>query len=170
MSAQQYQFVIDGQYVGGVDSLLYPTDLIQGSYAWGVNVINRGGVVQTRPGKRRITSFCGHNAQGMCWVRTMDDRNFKLVAIDGKIYWARYPFVKWTQMTGVTFLPDAPRIYFCNAEQAIIYNPDNSIALLPDPKNIVFMQDGTSTPCYWDTDDFSSGKVCLLYTSPSPRD
>ena len=172
MSAQQQQFVIDGQYTGGVDSLLYPTDLIPSTYAWGVNVVNRGGVVQTRPAKRRVTSFCGRNAQGHFWVRTMDDRNYKLIAIDGKIYWAPYPFTAWTQMAGVTFLADAPRIYFCNAEQAAYYDVSDNIVILPQPKNIVFMQDGTSTPCYWDTDDFTSGKVDLSYVTtgspPSP--
>lgn len=168
MSAQQYQFVLDTGYVGGVDSLLYPTDLTQGCYAWGVNIVNRGGVVQTRPAKRRLVSFCGHTAQGMFWVRTMDDRNFKLVAVDGKVYWAPYPFRKYTLMDGVVFNPDAPRLWFCNAEQAIEFNPDNSIRLLDKPKNIVFMQDGTSTPCYWDTDDFSSGKADLSYVTGNP--
>ena len=168
MSAQQFQFVIDGQYVGGVDSLLYPTDLTQGCYAWGVNVINRGGVVQTRPAKRRVTSFCGHNAQGAYWVRTMDDRNFKLVAIDGKVYWAPYPFKVWTQMANVNMLADAPRLYFCNAEQAIVYDESNNIVLLPQPKNIVLIQDGTSTPCYWDTDDMSNGLVDLSYVTGNP--
>ena len=57
MSAQQFQFSIDGQYTGGVDSLLYPTDLAPGTYAWGVNVINRGGVVQTRPGQTTGSKF-----------------------------------------------------------------------------------------------------------------
>ena len=161
MSAQQYQFVIDGQYVGGVDSYLYPTDLVQGTYAWGVNIINRGGVCQTRPSKRRVISFCGHNAQGMYWVRTMDDRNFKLVAIDGQVYWAPYPFTSYTLMAGVNFLADARRIYFCNAEQAIQYDSGNNIVLLPNPKNIVLMQDGTSTPCYWDTDTMASGLADL---------
>jgi hypothetical protein len=168
MSALQFQFVIDGQYTGGVDSLLYPTDLIPGTYAWAVNLVNRGGVVQTRPAKRRVISFAGHNAQGAYWVRTMDDRNYKLIAIDGRVYWAPYPFKVWTQMTGVTFLADAPRIYFCNAEQAIVFNPDNSIAILPQPKNIVLMQDGTSTPCFWDTTDFSSGLVDLAHVTGNP--
>ena len=168
MSAQQYQFSIDGQYTGGVDSLLYPTDLIPGTYAWLVNGINRGGVVQTRPAKRRVTSFCGRNAQGAYWVRTMDDRNYKLIAIDGNVYWAPYPFKVWTQMEGVNFLADAPRIYFANCEQAIIYDSSNNIQLLPNPKNIVLMQDGTSTPCYWDTSDFSSGLADLSYVTGNP--
>jgi hypothetical protein len=135
--------------------------LAQGTYAWGVNVINRGGVVQTRPGKKRIKSFCGRKGQGHYWVRTIDDRNYELVAVDGKVYWSPFPFTVWTQMAGVTFRSDADRIWFANGIQAIYYDVSNNIVLLPNPKNVVLMQDGTSQPCYWDTSDFSSGTVSL---------
>lgn len=167
MSAQQFQFVLDGPWPGGVDSFLYPTDLIPGTYAWGVNVVNRGGIVQTRPGKHRVVSFCGRIAQGAHWCRTLNDENYLLVAIDGKVYWAPFPFLTWTQATGVVLDPNAPRVYFCTAEQAVYYNPDDTIALLPTPKNQVFMQDGVSTPCYWDATDFTSGQVTNSYITGS---
>jgi hypothetical protein len=168
MGAQNYQIIIDGQWVGGVDSFLYPTDLAQGTYNWGVNIVNRGGVVQTRPTKRRVKSFCGHIAQGHYWVRTLDDRHYEIVAIDGKVYWSPWPFTDWTQMSGVNFLPDAERIWFSNAEQAIEYDASNNIVLLPQPKNILLMQDGSSLPCYWDTSDFSSGVVNLQHVTGNP--
>lgn len=178
MGQQNLQIVLDGQYVGGVDSFLYPTDLAQGTYAWGVNVTNRGGIVQTRPGKRLVVSFCGHRAQGAYWVRTMDDRHFKLVAIDGNVFWAPFPFSRgtWQQLPGVKFSPTAQWIYFQNTEQAIQYDSSNFITLLPNPKNVVFMQDGVSQPCYWDVgaqgatpDQFSSGIVDDNYVTGSPR-
>lgn len=168
MGAQNQPFIIDGQWTGGVDSLLYPSDLVQGTYAWGVNITNRGGVVQTRPPKRRVKSFCGRKAQGHYWVRTMDDYNYEMVAIDGQIYWSLFPFTDWTHLSGVTFRPDVDRIWFCNAIQAIQYNPDNSIALLPQPKNIVLMQDGISKPCFWDTSDYSSGIVDVSHLTGNP--
>lgn len=177
MGQQNLQIVLDGQYVGGVDSFLPPTDLQQGTYAWGVNGTNRGGVFQTRPGKKKIVSFCGRKAQGHYWVRTMDDRNYKMVAIDGKIYWAQFPFTKggWSQLPGVTFDPTAEWIYFCNTEQAIKYDNANNIVLLPNPKNVVFMQDGVSRPCYWDigpqgatSDTFRSGIVDVSYVTGTP--
>src|SRR5258706_5039084 len=130
MSAQNEQIIMDGQWTGGVDSFLYPTDLVQGTYAWGVNTVNRGGVIQTRPAKRRVKSFCGRKAQGHVWVRTLDDRNYELVAIDGKIYWSRFPFTDWTQLSGVTFRSDVDRIWFCNTEQAIKYDASNFIVLI----------------------------------------
>src|SRR6516162_5871067 len=109
MGKQNDQFILDGQYVGGCDSLLYPTDLAPGTYAWGVNIVNRGGIVQTRPGKRHVVSFSGRNGQGVYWVRTIDDRNYACVAIDGQVYWSPFPFVQgtWTQMLGVNFDPSA---------------------------------------------------------------
>lgn len=169
MGAQNEQFIIDGQWTGGVDSLLYPSDLIQGTYAWLVNGVNRGGVVQTRPAKRRIKSFCGRKAQGHFWVRTFDDRNYEMVAIDGKVYWSIFPFSDWTPLENVTFRPDVDRIWFCNGEQAIEYGPDNAIVVLPNPKNIVLMQDGTSLPCYWDLSDFSNGVVDNKYVTGVPK-
>jgi hypothetical protein len=168
MAVQNAPFVIDGQYTGGCDSLMYPTDLAQGCYAWGCNIINRGGVIQTRPGKRRVKSFCGRKAQGHYWVRTMDDRNYELVAVDGQVYWAPFPLTTWTRMGGVTFRSDADRIWFANGVQAIQYDVSNNIVLLPNPKNIVLMQDGTSQPCYWDTSDFSSGIVNTSYLTGAP--
>jgi hypothetical protein len=159
MGANAWQFVLDGQWVGGVDSLLYPTDLAQGGYAWGVNVINRGGVIQTRPGKRLVQSFCGRLAQGHHWCRTIDDRNFELVAIDGLVYVSAFPFNNWTQLSGVAFSSTAPRIYFETALQAYTYDISNNIVLLPNPVNIVLMQDGVSTPCFWNAMDQSSGTV-----------
>jgi hypothetical protein len=168
MGAQAYQFIIDGQYVGGVDSLLYATDLLQGTYAWGVNIVNRGGIIQTRPGKARVKSFCGHKGQGVHWCRTLDDHNYLLVAIDGQVYWAPFPFSTWTHLSGVNLDPNVDRIYFCTAEQAIYYDASNNIVELPQPKNIVFIQDGLNTPCYWDATDFSSGPVNVSYVTGDP--
>src|SRR5215469_4753264 len=167
MGAQNLQIILDGQWIGGTDSFLYPTDLAPGTYAWGVNGINRGGIFQTRPGKRRVVSFCGHRAQGAYWVRTIDDRNYKMVAVDGQVYTAPFPFKTWTHLTGVNFSANAERIYFCNTLQAIKYNPDNTIAVI-EPKNLVLIQDGVSEPCYWDLYDFSNGIVNEIYVTGSP--
>lgn len=169
MPALNMPFLIDGQYVGGCDSLLYPTDLVPGTYAWGVNIINRGGVAQTRPGKKKLQSFCGRKAQGHYWARTVDDRNYELVAVDGLIYWAPFPFGNWTQLAGVHLRPDVDFVWMCNTIQAAYYNSANEIQLLPQPRNIVFFQDGYSTPCYWQLDDFSSGPVTTGYVTGTPR-
>jgi hypothetical protein len=172
MPQQQLPFIIDGQYIGGCDSLFYPTDLAQGTYAWGVNIINRGGIVQTRPGKRYIISFCGRKAQGLYWVRTIDDRNYILVAVDGHVYWSPFPFTKgtWNKLPGVAFDTYTDWIYFCNTVQAIQYDSVGNITII-EPRNVVIMQDGINLPCYWQLDDFSSGIINDAYIpgNPSPK-
>jgi hypothetical protein len=92
----------------------------------------------------------------------MDDRNYEFVAIDGLVYYSEFPFQTWTQLSGVQFSSSAPRVYFETGEQAIIYNADTSIATI-EPKNIVIMQDGVSTPCYWDAATFASGQINTAY-------
>jgi hypothetical protein len=106
-----------------------------------------------------VISFCGWIAQGAHWCRTLDDRNFILVAIDGAVYYAPFPFISWTKIPGVSFSASAERVYFCTGEQAIQYDVSNNIVLLPNPVNIVTMQDGVSTPCYWNAMDFTSGPI-----------
>ena len=168
MAAQNEFFVIDGQWALGCDSLLYPTDLAQGSYAWGVNVINRAGIIQTRPGKRRIISFCGRRAQGLHWCRTLDDRNYLLVAIDGRVYVAAFPFKSWIQLQNVHFSDSVDKIWFCTGEQAVYFDVSNNLVLLPNPYNIVCIQDGVSRPCYWNAMTGASGVIDEAYVGGNP--
>lgn len=163
MSAQQYQFIVDGPWQGGVDSFLYPTDLVQGTYAWGVNIVNRGGIVQTRPGRHRVVSFQGRIAQGAHWCRTVDDHNYLLVAIDGFVYWSPFPFMIWTKAANITLNPLASRVWFETGIQAVQYNTDDSIALLPNPINIVTIQDGSTGPWFWNAADFTNGIINAAY-------
>jgi hypothetical protein len=168
MGANAWQFIIDGQWIAGVDSLLYPTDLAQGIYKWAVNTNNRGGLVQTRPSKRKLVSFAGRKAQGHFWVRTMDDRNYEVVAVDGKVYWATFPFKDWSPLSNVTMNPDVDQIWFVTTEQSLVYDASNNIVLI-EPKNVVFIQDGVSLPCYWDMSDLSSGVVNDNYVTGTPK-
>ena len=167
MSAQQQQFIVDGPWTGGCDSFLYPTDLTQGTYAWGVNIVNRGGIVQTRPGRHRVISFCGRLAQGLHWCRTVDDKNYLFVAIDGSIYWAPFPFMSWTKAANIALSATATRVWFETSIQAIQYNSDGSIAVLPNPINIVTIQDGSTGPWYWQANDFSNGQITSSYITGS---
>ena len=73
--------ISDGSWVGGCDTLLFPTDLLQGCYSWSVNVLNRGGIIQTRPRRRRLFSIPGNRAQGFGEFLTLDRRGDLLFAV-----------------------------------------------------------------------------------------
>jgi hypothetical protein len=142
--------MVDNGWTGGCDSLLFPTDIQQGCYVWSVNAINRGGIVQTRPRRKRLFSIAGSLAQGFCEFLTLQQTQYLVWAIDGLIYFSQYPFNQYGLIQGLSFNPYAQRIFFCAQVQAAFYNPDSSIAILPTPINYLFIQDGVSAPGWWD--------------------
>jgi hypothetical protein len=149
-------FVYDSAWMGGCDSLLYPTDLMQGCYAWSVNAINRGGIIQTRPRRKRLFSIPGIRAQGMVEFLTLTQTQYLVWAIDGLIYYSQYPFNVINLIPNLSFSPNAVQIYFCAQVQAAQYTPGmvgapaDIIEILPTPINYLFIQDGVSSPGWWD--------------------
>lgn len=142
--------MFDSGWILGCDSLLFPTDIAQGAYAWSVNTTNRGGIITTRPRRKRLFSIPGSRAQGFCEFLTLDQTQYLVWAVDGIIYFSIYPFNTYEQIPGLSFNLFAPRIFFCAQVQAAKYNPDNTISILPTPINYLFIQDGVSSPGWWD--------------------
>lgn len=142
--------MVDTQWLGGVDSYSHPSFLPAGQYAWAVNATNRGGLISTRPGRARRHSFQGRRAQGIGTLLTLDNDLFAVVAIDGLLYSAPYPFTVFTKISGVSFSPDALKVYFCTAISAAKYNADSTIAVLPTPVRWLIAQDGLNSPVWWD--------------------
>lgn len=148
--SDQRPSVVDAQWMGGLDSYSHPSFLAPGQYAWAVNVTNRGGTVQTRPGRSKLHTFLGRRAQGVTTLLTIDNDLFMAVAIDGMLYSAPYPFTDFTPLSGVSFSPDAERVYFATAVQAADYKADGTLAVLPRAIRWLVMQDGLNSPAWWD--------------------
>src|SRR5258705_11876997 len=87
--------VQDRFWVDGCNTLTFPTDLPQGTYYWGENIVNRGGVVQTRPGRRLLFTLPGLRAQGLALYRPFRQKEQLVWAIDGKVYYSQYPFTSY---------------------------------------------------------------------------
>ncbi len=143
-------FMVDGGWVSGCDTLLFPTDIAQGTYAWGVNITNRGGIINTRPTRQRMFSVPGSIAQGFFSFLTLGQVQYLVWAIDGVIYYSVYPFSSYSPIMGINFSATAPKVYFQDSVAAATYNPDGTISLLPTPINYLFIQDGISRPAWWD--------------------
>ena len=56
------EIINDGQWINGLDSISYT--LGQGSYAWGQNVVNRGGIIETRQGFAEIAAVAQRDPRG----------------------------------------------------------------------------------------------------------
>lgn len=140
----------DSGWVGGVDSLLNPADVQPGRYSWLVNGINRGGIIQTRPKKRRLFSVVGQNAQGLISFRTYDGTWYLVFCVDGLGFYSQFPFTSYQQIPVLKFSASATRIYMEVGIQDITYDSQQNIVQLPNPVYTVFFNDGISAPGWWD--------------------
>lgn len=136
-------------WVGGMNSLLFPTNVQDTQYHWGENIICRGGIPQTRPGLDLRLSVPGTNLQGFTMFTPRKGIPHMVIAVDGKVYVSRQPFLEYTQLPNISFLPDAEIVTFADCVKSVNNEDDGRITLIT-PKKVLVMQDGVSRAAYWD--------------------
>lgn len=132
------------QFLLGVNSNLHPSFLNPNQYSWAVNTINKGGILNTRPGYETRFRAPDGKAQGMTSFTPTDGDLNLVFAVSGKIYVSEFPFSTYTQLTGISFDPFVDHIVWQEAIQSRIG------AVITDPKAVLIMQDGVSRAAYWD--------------------
>lgn len=162
--AQPQKRVIEGDvgFEAGQNSFLDPVKLTAGSYTYAVNMLNRGGVAQTRPGFSTSFVLPDGNLQGMDVFYPVSGKPQIIAVVSGNIYISDYPYnsmrpapeavsVTGTTLTtsGSILSPTAQFAYFCNATQSVKRNADTSLTVIT-PKNLIMIQDGLAPPVYWD--------------------
>lgn len=134
---------------GGCNSLIHPTDIGDRYYAWGENIVNRGGIAQNRPGWKVRSSLPGLRLQGFCIFTPRNSTARLVVAVDGKIYYAEYPGYVFVQLTALSFSASAEFIEFQSAVQSVQRNPDGTLKIIT-PTPVLIIQDGENRTGYWD--------------------
>lgn len=130
----------------GAQGSLDPTQLPAGYYARGMNVVNRGGVIQCRPGYECLTAFPEGLLQGFTIFRPKIGMPVFFIAVAGVVYICDFPFRDYRVLSGVSFSAMSRQVFFKQVEQSVIQNDDGSITILENPKNLLVMQDGGSSP------------------------
>jgi hypothetical protein len=146
------QRLIDGDasFFLGQDSITDPAQLRDGTYARAMNMVNRGGVLQTRPGYRCRLTLPQGKVQGFAVFRPASGPEEFLMAVDGLIYRSVFPFNTYSVIPGIQFSSIARQIYFVQVEQSVRQNPDSSLTLIP-ARRFMVMQDGALTsPAIYD--------------------
>lgn len=140
----------DVRFLAGMESLTEPGSLEAEFYSRSMNTVNRGGVLQCRPGYRCKFVAPPGNFQGGIVYRPKQGMEVILFAVDGLLYASNYPFTDYRQIPDALFSPTARQLFFQQAEQSIVQNDDGSLALI-NPRNIVVIQDGGLTsPAIYD--------------------
>lgn len=149
--------------MGGADSFRDPR-LPESFYQRGWNVINRGGVLQTRPGTRRRFNLPAGKLQGFSHLNPRRGPAQLVAIVDGLGYVSEFPFKRYRRIPGLQMDPSARHMYFARTEQVVKRNADDSLTLLEVPRRVLFIQDGLSAPTWWD--GVNTGRCTGLDTTP----
>jgi len=135
-------------WINGVDTSVHPADLRDGQFAWGENVVNRGGVIQTRPGYRVIASIAGERLQGLALFTPRNSTSRLVAVVDGKGYQLEYPLYGPSQISGISMDPIAEFVVMERTIQSAKLNEDGSIKLITPMPTLMFT-DGKSRMHWW---------------------
>lgn len=133
----------------GMFSATEPDQVVPGGYVRSMNTVNRGRIVQCRPGYGWKFNMPSGNLQGCVLFRPTRGGDQLVFAVDGKVYYSVEPFADFKQIKSLKFSPTSRFVYWAGAEKAVNRNVDGSLTLI-DPKSILIIQDGRTAPAYWD--------------------
>ena len=134
----------DIRFLAGQDSLNEPGMVQPDSYCRSMNMVNRGGMLQCRPGYRCKFAAPAGNFQGTAVFRPKQGYAVMLYGVEGILYASQYPFTESSTVSGVSFAPQARQLFFKQAEQSLRWNDDGSLTLI-EPRNLMVIQDGGLT-------------------------
>jgi len=135
---------------GGMDSWTAPVAVPSTRYIYGQNVLNKGGIPQTRPGTRSVVCMPTGNAQGVGMFTPENGLTHLLAAVDGAIWVSPQPFSEWRQLTGLRFNAHAKFITFTECLKTTDYDSIGELRYLNTPYRVVIIQDELTRAAYWD--------------------
>ena len=149
---------VDAGWTAGMNTVRHPWLLRPDQYRRAINVVNRGGIAQTRPGFAHQLTLPAGNLQGICYFRATKEENsetdYLVFAVDGSVYAAPFPLAQpknWDffRVNGLSFDPHVQMVHFCVAEKTVTTLSNQAIQLVPS-YNILMIQDGITDAGYWD--------------------
>lgn len=140
----------DSTFALGMDGFTSPGNLAPGEYVAGMNLINRGGIAQTRPGSVAVLGLPDGNLQGMTTFTPVGGTTNIVACVDGVVYAAPYPFLVYAPIPGIQFSPNSRFIAWAKCLKSTDYTPEGVLYYLDLPKSVLMMQDGATRAAYWD--------------------
>lgn len=139
----------DFRFLRGANSYSDVIGLPPESYFFTLNMLNRGGVLQTRPGFDWSYTLPDGNLQGFVIFYPQLGLPQHIACVDGTLYASDYPFKKFVAIGGAKMDPNAKRVYMTLTCKSVQRNDDGSLTFIT-PKSILMLQDGVSPPSYYD--------------------
>lgn len=144
-------------FTGGMSSGTDPMFIDDRAYRHAQNILNRGGVLRTRPGYQQVATLPDGKLQGLFYHRPLQGEGILVAVVAGLVYLSPYPFTAFTALPNIQLYAFAPQVYFASATSSAVRNADGTISAA-EPKRTLIVQDGGYTrAAYWDGE--SSGHI-----------
>lgn len=140
----------DDYLVLGSNSYTNPQKLGYGEYVESMNTINRGGLVQTRPGSLNYFTIPDGNFQGFTIFTPANGIPNLVFMVDGKVYVSPFPFTSYTQLQNLQFSLTAKYAAWENCLKSTDYTVDGTLYYLDNPYSVLVIQDGLTKAGFWD--------------------
>ncbi len=134
----------------GADQFTTPQRIIAGKYVDSMNTLNRGGIVQTRPGSQTLYTLPEGLLQGATLFVPTGGVPQIVAAVDGTVYVSAYPFRTYTILANVKFSKTARFIAWAVCLKSTDYDSTGVLYFLDNPYSVLIMQDGLTRAAYWD--------------------
>lgn len=152
-------------WFGGCNSSRNSFFLSDNQYPWAVNMVNRGGIMQTRYGFTMKLSLPEGNLQGLTNFKATKNNTstkYLVFAVDGNVYAMPFPLfqpISWDafRLKNITFNKIAKNIYWETTEKSLSSSNNIDTVKLIARYSVLMMQDGISPAAFWD--GFDSGHL-----------
>lgn len=145
------KFEGSNNFVLGMDGFTHPQLLSEGEYVEGLNVICRGGMIQTRPGSASSPmELPDGNFQGITLFTPNNGIPNLVFAINGNVYVSPQPFNTFSQLQNIKFSAFSRFVTWSSSVKTAEYDDDGNLIILDIPKAVLVMQDGNTRAAYWD--------------------
>ena len=142
----------DSGWPFGMNSALHPLSIPPGTYSRGWNILNRNGVLSTRPGFRWRAALPPGKIQGRADFRPLYGLPQRMVAVAGRVYVSSFPYDRFYQLPNIRFSARSELVYFEQCQQSTTLNADQSVKFI-SPKAVMMMQDGVAPSAFYDGHD-----------------
>ena len=140
----------DDYFILGADQFVSPQRLPAGRYLDSMNTINRGGIVQTRPGSKTLFTMPQGILQGATLFAPTTGAPQLVFAVDGIVYVSAYPFRTYVPLLNIQFNKASRFVAWAVCLKSTDYDDAGNLYFIDNPYSVLIMQDGTTRAAYWD--------------------
>lgn len=133
-----------------MDSWTAPAALNPAFYVYGQNILNKGGIPQTRPGSRTLACFGTKKPQALRLFKPDGGAPHLIAVVAGEVYISPAPFTSWRRLSNLVFNPYAKQVTITVCLKSTEPDATGVPEYLDRPYQVAIIQDELTRAAVWD--------------------